>query len=574
MRAPKKPKLPNLSELSGEQREMCKQMLYDPAIWIRVVLGGKLWPKQEQIARAVRDYDRVAVKACNASGKSWLIGRLIPWWIARYFDENPKVIITAAGWQQVKNIASVEYQAAAAECKFRLPSLNARAEAKDDLGRPIVIGIAPRNAVRMQGHHAGNILIIVDEASSADIPWEAIEGNLAGGHAHLLLLGNPTIPSGYYYDAFHSKASASYHKITIDAFETPNLEGFSLDKIKALPAGMDRNDDVFQQEPFPGLTTRWWVYNKFRDWGEASPHWEARVRGEFPSQAADAVFPMSWLRDAQKRDPLPVGSARIRVGLDVAGPGDDEMVRYSTRGGNVLGFKTWSHVDPAGGRAQADVLADLRAEPPEAHEVVAIDTNGPGMYFPQPIEGAGYPVQRVNFGEAAKRSDLYYLRKAEMYWNVRGLFKDGLVAGLEDEETIQQLAGIRYDEDEKRRVRIEPKDKAKKRGVKSPDRAEALIMALGDIEPSILVYYRDLARKDAVANAQPDAPAPLPVDPTRRPSPTPAAATPTNAYLRTQAHLTMGSHICKACSQVIQGSRIEVGFEKFCKPCAQQRGMI
>jgi hypothetical protein len=75
------------------------------------------------------------------------------------------------------------------------------------------------------------------------------------------------------------------------------------------------------------------------------------------------------------------------------------------------------------------------------------------MYFPERIETAHYPVQRVNFGTAAQRADLYHLRKEEMYWHVRGLFKDGLVAGLTDEETIQQLAGVRYLEDDKRRMR-------------------------------------------------------------------------------------------------------------------------
>jgi phage terminase large subunit len=439
--------------VTNEEKRLTERYLQDPVLFMQVALGARLWGKQKEIARAIRDHDRVAVKACNASGKSWLIGRLIPWWITRYSNENPKVLITAAGWQQVQNIASVEYRSAAAESLVPLPELNAKAEAKDDKGRPIVIGIAPRNAVRMQGHHAGHILIIVDEASNPDIPWDAIEGNLAGGHAHLLLLGNPTIPSGYYYDAFHGKAAGSYHQMTIDAFETPNLEGFSLDVIKSLPSDLKESDPIFKFEPFRGLTTRWWVYQKYHQWGESSPAWESRVRGEFPSQADDAVFPMAWLRDAQKCEPLPIGTSRVRLGIDVAGPGDDEMVVYRTRGGNIIDFKAWAYSDPREGRAQAEVLAFLSTDKPDDVECVAVDTNGPGMYFPERIETAHYPVQRVNFGTAAQRADLYHLRKEEMYWHVRGLFKDGLVAGLTDEETIQQLAGVRYLEDDKRRMR-------------------------------------------------------------------------------------------------------------------------
>jgi hypothetical protein len=62
--------------------------------------------------------------------------------------------------------------------------------------------------VRFQGFH-GRLLIVVDEAPGvkADI-WEAIEGIRAGGDVRVLALGNPTIASGPFYDAFTSTGTA------------------------------------------------------------------------------------------------------------------------------------------------------------------------------------------------------------------------------------------------------------------------------------------------------------------------------------------------------------------------------
>jgi hypothetical protein len=51
--------------------------------------------------------------------------------------------------------------------------------------------------------------------------------------------------------------------------------------------------------------------------------------------------------------------------------------------------------------------------------------------------------------------------------------------GLTDETTIAQLAGLLYEFDSQGRMKIEAKEEARKRGVPSPDRADALMLALG-----------------------------------------------------------------------------------------------
>ena len=67
-------------------------------------------------------------------------------------------------------------------------------------------------------------------------------------------------------------------------------------------------------------------------------------------------------------------------------------------------------------------------------------------------------------------------KKAEAYFQLREYMKAGLVHGIEDDTTKAQLSAIRYRE-VNGRIEIESKREAKARGVDSPDRAEALIMA-------------------------------------------------------------------------------------------------
>jgi hypothetical protein len=59
----------------------------------------------------------------------------------------------------------------------------------------------------------------------------------------------------------------------------------------------------------------------------------------------------------------------------------------------------------------------------------------------------------------------------------------GAICGLDDLECEAQLSAVNYALDSRGRIHIESKDDAKARGVTSPDRAEALIMAFTLVIP-------------------------------------------------------------------------------------------
>jgi len=197
----------------------------DPVQFAHQILRHDTWSAQDDILRAIRDYPRVAVKGCHGSSKTFAIAEAVLWWLARW--KNGVVITTGPSWTQVKEIVWGEIRKAAARSIFPYPTPS-QTELRLATGAH-AIGLSTDEAVRFQGFHGEHLLVIVDEAPGlrADI-WEAIEGARAGGDAHVVALGNPTIAGGVFYDAFTSNR-AGWKLFTIDAFATPNLEGFSLD---------------------------------------------------------------------------------------------------------------------------------------------------------------------------------------------------------------------------------------------------------------------------------------------------------------------------------------------------------
>jgi hypothetical protein len=208
--------------------------------------------------------------------------------------------------------------------------------------------------------------------------------------------------------------------------------------------------------------------------------------GQFPDQSEYALISLAWLEAAQLREGKPDG--RLIAGIDVAGPGEDETVLAVRDGDKLIHLQWWTKPDPRG-----EVLAALR--PFQARlAMINGDTAGIGYYFLKHIQDHGFPVTHVNVGAAPlperfamqekrlnpQARNQYANLKAQLYWNLRLRFQDGEIAGIADERTIGQLAGIRWATDSRGNIVIESKDEARKRGVKSPDRAEAIMLCYHD----------------------------------------------------------------------------------------------
>jgi hypothetical protein len=133
---------------------------------------------------------------------------------------------------------------------------------------------------------------------------------------------------------------------------------------------------------------------------------------------------------------------------------------------------------------------------------VRVDATGVGFNFALHLLDCRFPVDPVNVAMVCegqpqlKENDparRFVNLKACFYQTLADAFERDLVEGLVDDGTIGQLSGILYEIDSHGRMKIESKERARARGVSSPDRAEALMLALSK-PPWKVEYYpvRDL----------------------------------------------------------------------------------
>jgi hypothetical protein len=460
--------------------------LLDPVKFQHVWLGRRLWRKQQEIIRAVYRYPVVSVKGCHASGKTHQAAGIPLHWITRF--PQSEVFITAPTQRQVKTFFQQLALARKGGIIRNLLPEPTTLQLKVSDERQIT-GASASDSVNLQGKHSPNMLIIVDEAPGVPAAnFDAIEGIRAGGNVRMLKLGNPVVPAGNFYDDFGKNRAACYG-ISISAFDTPNMqneftgEPLTLEELEAM------SEDRLDFAPYPFLITRRWVRERMKVWGVNHPKFQSRVLAEFPRQSPYSVFELGWIERA-KRDSTAAELAQsagsyIQVGIDVAGPGDDETTLCARVNGIIIHQQAWPDSDPVGGVLA--VLGQLARHPLYRLGAVVVDTVGIGYNFALRLVDAGFGPYVFGFVGNGRALDAAMFRdaKSEAYFAARDWLKAGLVSGLSDDECEAQLSTMLYRENSRGLTEIWSKDEMRSKfGVQSPDRAEALIMAFCRIVPA------------------------------------------------------------------------------------------
>jgi phage terminase large subunit len=493
----------DLSTLTPSQR--IKLSFELPELFAKTYLQTNLWYMQKEILNSLTvPQARVAVKACHASSKTFTAALAVLWFLAKY--QEVVVVTTAPTWGQVERLLWGEVHSFLAKSTYPFPIANLTKIQFPGGAKRLAYGLATSvtksdEGVKFQGIHAEHVLIILDEAPGVEAKiWEAIEGARAGGNVRILAIGNPTISSGPFHDAFTDNRSG-WKTYTISAFDTPNLKGtYFLDQLgeskrlgKKVPGDLlEATDEELDINTLPYLTTRRWVQEKYYEWGPGHPLWESRVLGNFPKQSPDALMSLTWLEEAGASQGIGVG--KIKAGLDVAGPGEDESSLTVRRGGEIILHKQWNYSDPRGDIVIC--LRNLQERLKENIENINIDSIGIGWGICQHLKDMGFPVTPINVCEISNDGDKYFNLKAEFYWGLRLRFQAGEISGLSDEKTVGQLAGIRYKPTSKGQIQIESKEDAAKRGMRSPDRAESIMLAFAErtLVYGALDFFKDMRK--------------------------------------------------------------------------------
>jgi phage terminase large subunit len=173
--------------------------------------------------------------------------------------------------------------------------------------------------------------------------------------------------------------------------------------------------------------------------------------------------------------------------LDVARFGSDKTALCKRKGRIITDkIKTWS------GKDTMQVAGIIKAEyervkqyPAERPAEIMVDSIGIGAGVVDRLREMGLPARGVNVAESASVDALYSRLRDELWFNARHWFDGKDVAmwvdpadGEGDVELIEELVSAKYAYTSLGKLKVESKDEMRKRGLMSPDLADAFCLTL------------------------------------------------------------------------------------------------
>lgn len=439
--------------LTPEERKVLARAR-DPVWFIEKILGRPLWGKQREIARSVATHRRTSVRSGHGTGKTYIAAGIVIWFLSVF--PRSRVVTTATKWSQVELLLwhEISQQHRGALFPIGGTSLQTKLELPD--GRYAVGANArPGNEEAFSGHHAENLLFVVDEASGVrEKIYEAGEGYMTTAGARMLLIGNPTQPAGTFYRSHHSERS-NYNAIHIDCeTDLPWATG-----------------EEVPERTLAALTSREWVEERKKIWGgHGAPLYEVRVRGNFARDTDDTVIGLVLVEQSQARELQPDTDDEKVLSCDVARFGSDETVIAFRHGGRC------EIVDVYQGRDTVHTSGRLAQEwKKRGKPKVVVDDVGVGGGVTDQLRNNGIDVIPFDAGGSAISPDDYPNARSESWFYLQQRLEED--AQLPDDDLLSaDLVAPKYKLDPAGRRVVEPKEETKKRLGRSPDRGDAIVM--------------------------------------------------------------------------------------------------
>ncbi len=443
--------LKDLKQLVRQKKaELNSLYIHDPVAWIEEVQQERLWSKQKQILELVRNNRLTAIASCHGIGKSFTASRLMAWWGATRPPDDMFIISTAPSGPQVRAVLWRELNMAAR--KGHVPGVINQVTWSID-GRLVAMGRKPDDYApdAFQGIHAEHVLVVIDEANG--IPkslWMAALSLATSSESRVVAIGNPDNPMSFFAEV--SKPGSGWATMNIGYADTPNFTGEEVDPKLA---------DV--------LISPQWVEEMGQMVGEESPIYVSKVLGQFPSQVTDALISLQVLQ----RKSIIAPSEPVVMAIDVARYGTDRTVFGLRQGDYYRTLLNTTQEDTMRTVSRARELYEIHKP-----KLIAVDANGLGAGVYDRLLELDYPVLPMMAGERARNNKRFANKRAEWFWGLRERFIDGIVdIDLEDHSLVSELATIRTVANASGRIQIESKEDMKKRGLRSPDFADAMAMA-------------------------------------------------------------------------------------------------
>ena len=212
-------------------------------------------------------------------------------------------------------------------------------------------------------------------------------------------------------------------------------------------------------------------------YGEESNAYRIRVLGEFPLADDDTIVPFHLVNAAVYRDIEPDETATVIWGLDVARFGSDKTALAKRQGNTITEINSWQGLDlmQTVGRVKAEYDGlPMSVRPKE----IMVDVIGMGGGVVDRLRELGLPVRGINVAESPSMKDTYTNLRAELWFKVRGWLEQRGAKLPRNEQLIAELTSIRYSFVSSGKMKAEGKDDMRKRGLASPDLADAVCLTL------------------------------------------------------------------------------------------------
>ena len=440
-----------------------------PASFVVDALGAKPEPWQLEALEALPLHKRLSIRSGHGIGKSALLAWLVLWFgITR---SNGKVPVTAPTSHQLEDILAAEVRKWTDRLRVRGWDWIAKqiTITQEAIRFPSGTFAALRTATKdrpeaLQGFHADDLLFLLDEASGIDdVIFEVAGGALSTEGALVVMTGNPTRSSGYFYNSHHSQRE-HWHCLHVPCAASSQVSRAYIEQVR-------------------------------QEHGEDSNVYRVRVLGEFPLEEDSVLVPLHLVESAIGRD---VAKQRLMPiwGLDVARFGADDSALAKRQGNRLLEpVKVWRHKDlmQIAGLLQREYDdADDEDKPSE----ILIDSIGLGAGVLDRCQELGLPARGVNVGEAPDTDGKHAKLRDELWWRCREWFAGRDVCIPEDARLIGELTSVQYSFQSNGKLKVEDKDSLRKRGLKSPDVADALVLTFagGLDRPAVEKRYERYGR--------------------------------------------------------------------------------
>lgn len=430
--------------------------------------GPRKW--QRRILRRMRDFIRansdrmdngellaalrVAISSGRGIGKSALVSWLIHWMLTTRIGSS--VIVSANSENQLRKVTWGELT------KWVTMSINSHwweptatsmppaAWLKDLVERDLKKGTrywgaegklwseeSPDSYAGV--HNMDGMMVIFDEASGIpDAIWSVAAGFFTEDipDRYWFAFSNPRRNTGYFYEAVDGAKRDFWESEKIDA---RTVEG--------------TDNTVYEQI--------------ISEYGEESDEANIEVYGEFPKAGQDQFITPSLVDDAEKRQPYMDMTAPVVIGVDPARGGMDSTVIIVRQGRDVRAIRRFQGEDTMSIVGHViDAIEEFRPD------LTAIDEGGLGYGILDRLVEQKYKVRGVNFGWKAKNPIAWGNKRAEMWGAMRDWLRSASIP--KDKRLRADLIGPMKKPDSAGTMYLEGKKEMKKRGLASPDAADAL----------------------------------------------------------------------------------------------------